>query len=106
MVGYVNGRDWNESSESLFCVFKFATRCESLNMFIEGRIGTRAGSEHYGQYDKKNCMTWNWKNWDGAGWQDEKLLSEVRKLLEKNKVSIQVEDKTGREGVDLAFCNC
>ena len=38
-----------------------------------------------------------------SGWQDEKLLSEVRKLLEKNKVSIQVEDKTGREGVDLAF---
>ena len=38
---------------SFFCVFKFATRCESLNMLIEGRIGTRAGSEHYGQYDKK-----------------------------------------------------
>ena len=38
-----------------------------------------------------------------SGWQDEKLLSEVRKLLEKNKASIQVEDKTGREGVDLAF---
>ena len=35
--------------------------------------------------------------------QDEKLLSEVRKLLEKNKASIQVEDKNGREGVDLAF---
>ena len=35
--------------------------------------------------------------------QDEKLLSEVRKLLEKNKASIQVEDNTGREGVDLAF---
>lgn len=33
-----------------------------------------------------------------SGWQDEKLLSEVRKLLEKNKASIQVEDKTGREG--------
>ena len=32
-----------------------------------------------------------------------KLLSEVRKLLENNKASIQVEDKTGREGVDLAF---
>ncbi len=38
-----------------------------------------------------------------SGWQNEKLLSEVRKLLEKNKASIQVEDKTGREGVDLAF---
>ena len=38
-----------------------------------------------------------------SNYQDEKLLSEVRKLLEKNKVSIQVEDKTGREGVDLAF---
>ena len=38
-----------------------------------------------------------------SGWQDEKLLSEVRKLLENNKASIQVEDKTGREGVDLAF---
>ena len=36
MVGYVNGRDWNESSGLFFCVFKFATRCESLNMFIEG----------------------------------------------------------------------
>ena len=35
--------------------------------------------------------------------QDEKLLSEVRKLLEKNKASIQVEDKNGREGADLAF---
>ena len=33
-----------------------------------------------------------------SGWQDEKLLSEVRKLLEKNKASIQVDDKTGREG--------
>jgi len=32
-----------------------------------------------------------------SGWQDEKLLSEVRKLLENNKASIQVEDKTGRE---------
>ena len=38
-----------------------------------------------------------------SGWQDEKLLSEVRKLLENNKASIQVEDKTGREDVDLAF---
>ena len=39
-----------------------------------------------------------------SGWQDEKLLSEVRKLLEKNKASIQVDDKTGREGGgDLAF---
>ena len=38
-----------------------------------------------------------------SGWQDEKLLSEVRKLLENNKASIQVEDKTGRGGVDLAF---
>ena len=37
------------------------------------------------------------------GWQDEKLLSEVKKLLKNNKASIQVEDKTGREGVDLAF---
>ena len=53
MVRYVNERDWNESSGLFFCVFKFATRCESLNMLIEGRIGTRAGSEHYGQYDKK-----------------------------------------------------
>lgn len=35
--------------------------------------------------------------------QDEKLLSEVRKLLEENKAFIHVEDKTGREGVDLAF---
>ena len=33
-----------------------------------------------------------------SDWQDEKLLSEVRKLPEKNKASIQVEDKTGREG--------
>ena len=38
-----------------------------------------------------------------SNYQDEKLLSEVRKLLEKNKASIQVEDKTEREGVDLAF---
>ena len=53
MVGYVNGRDWNESSGLFFCVLKFEKRCESLNMLIEGRIGTRAGSEHYGQYDKK-----------------------------------------------------
>ena len=28
----------------------FQIRCWDL---IEGRIGTRAGSEHYGQYDKK-----------------------------------------------------
>ena len=38
-----------------------------------------------------------------SGWQDEKLLSEVKKLLKNNKASIQVEDKTGRDGVDLAF---
>ena len=38
-----------------------------------------------------------------SGWQDEKLLSEVRKLLENNKASILVKDKTGRECVDLAF---
>ena len=38
-----------------------------------------------------------------SNYQDEKLLSEVRKLLEENKAFIQVEDKTGREGVDLAF---
>ena len=38
-----------------------------------------------------------------SGWQDEKLLSEVKKLLTNNKASIQVEDETGREGVDLAF---
>ena len=25
---------------------------KKLNMLIEGRIGTRVGSEHYGQYDK------------------------------------------------------
>lgn len=43
MVGYVNGRDWNESSGLFFCVFKFATRCESLNMLIEGRIGIAVG---------------------------------------------------------------
>lgn len=40
---------------------------------------------------------------DRSNRQDEKLLSEVRKLLEENKAFIQVEDKTGREGVDLAF---
>ena len=33
-----------------------------------------------------------------SDWQDEKLLSEVRKLPENNKASIQVKDKTGREG--------
>ena len=33
-----------------------------------------------------------------SDWQDEKLLSEVRKLPENNKASIQVEDKTRREG--------
>ena len=33
-----------------------------------------------------------------SDWQDEKLLSEVRKLPENNKASIQVGDKTGREG--------
>ena len=32
-----------------------------------------------------------------SDWQDEKLLSEVRKLPENNKASIQVEDKTGRQ---------
>ena len=31
------------------------------------------------------------------------LVPGFRKLLENNKTSIQVEDKTGREGVDLAF---
>ena len=33
-----------------------------------------------------------------SDWQDEKLLSEVRKLPENNKASIQEEAKTGREG--------
>ena len=70
MVGYVNGRDWNESSGLFFCVFKFATRCESLNMFIEGRIGTRAGSEHYGQYDKK-LYNMDLEEQGRNGWQDE-----------------------------------
>ncbi|MGO4945663.1 hypothetical protein ACTQ50_04570 [Blautia sp. Sow4_E7] len=28
---------------------------------------------------------------------------QVQKILEENKASIQVEAKTGREGVDLAF---
>ena len=36
-------------------------------------------------------------------WQDERLLLEVKKLLEKHKASICVEDKNGDEGVDLAF---
>ena len=30
-----------------------ATSCKSLSTLIEGRTGTRAGSEDYGQYDKK-----------------------------------------------------
>ena len=34
-----------------------------------------------------------------SGWQDEKLLSEVRKLLENNKASIQVEDKTDEKAL-------
>ena len=39
-------------------------------MLIEGRIGTRAGSEHYGQYDKK--IVWHGTGRTGterlAGW--------------------------------------
>ena len=42
----------NLNSGLFFYIFKFATD-KKLNMLIEGRIGTRAGSEHYGQYDKK-----------------------------------------------------
>ena len=38
-----------------------------------------------------------------SGWQDAKITVRSQKLLENNKASIQVEDKTGREGVDLAF---
>ena len=71
-------------------------------MLIEGRIGTRAGSEHCGQYVRKS-YDMELEELGRSGWQDEKLLSEVRKLLENNKASIQVEDKTGRECVDLAF---
>ena len=56
----------NLNSGLLFYIFKSVTRCKYLDMLIEGRIGTRAGSEHYGQHDKENCMTWNWKNRDGA----------------------------------------
>ena len=42
-----------EVSKTLFYIFKSVTRCKYLDMLIEGRIGTRAGSEHYGQHDKK-----------------------------------------------------
>ena len=90
------------NSGLFFYIFKSVARCKYLDMLIEGRIGTRAGSEHYGQYDKK-LYDMELEELGRSGWQDEKLLSEVRKLLENNKASIQVEDKTGREGVDLAF---
>ena len=90
------------NSGLFFYIFKSVARCKYLDMLIEGRIGTRVGSEHYGQYDKK-LYDMELEELGRSGWQDEKLLSEVRKLLEKNKASIQVEDKTGREGVDLAF---
>ena len=43
-----------------FYIFKSVTRCKYLDMLIEGRIGTRAGSEHYGQHDKKIV-------WHGTG---------------------------------------
>ena len=43
----------NLNSGLFFYIFKSVARHENLNMLIEGRIGTRAGSEHYGQYDKK-----------------------------------------------------
>ena len=42
----------NLNSGLFFYIFKFATD-KKLNMLIEGRNGTRAGSEHYGQYDNK-----------------------------------------------------
>ena len=41
------------NSGHFFYIFKSVTRCKYLDMLIEGRIGTRAGSEHYGQHDKK-----------------------------------------------------
>ena len=43
----------NLNSGLFFYIFKSVTRCKYLDMLIEGRIGTRAGSEHYGQHDKK-----------------------------------------------------
>lgn len=43
----------NLNSGLFFYIFKSATRCKKSNMLTEGRNGTRAGSEHYGQYDKK-----------------------------------------------------
>ena len=39
----------NLNSGLFFYIFKSVTRCKYLDMLIEGRIGTRAGSEHYGQ---------------------------------------------------------
>ena len=43
----------NSNSGLFFYIFKSVARCKYLDILIEGRIGTRAGSEHYGQYDKK-----------------------------------------------------
>ena len=43
----------NLNSGLFFYIFKSVARCKYLDMLIEGRIGTRAGSEHYGQHDKK-----------------------------------------------------
>ena len=50
----------NLNSGLFFYIFKSVTRCKYLDMLIEGRIGTRAGSEHYGQHDKKIV-------WHGTG---------------------------------------
>ena len=42
----------NLNSGLFFYIFKFATD-KKLNMLIEGRNGTWAGSENYGQHDKE-----------------------------------------------------
>ena len=40
---------------------------------------------------KKNCMTWNWKNWDRSGWQDdEKCCQKSEKLLKEQGNFYQV----------------
>ena len=46
-----NEETGNSEFWSLFYIFKSVNKY--LDMLIEGRIGTRAGSEHYGQHDKK-----------------------------------------------------
>ena len=48
-------------------------------------------------------MTWNWKNWDGAAGRMKNYCQKSENFWKRTRLLSRWKDKTGREGVDLAF---